>query len=1250
MTSFLVALLLHLPVEPPTIELPVASDDKLLTVAEESNFQATATHKAVMEFCEKLSKRSSVVHLGQLGKSFEGRILPMLILSNPVVKSAAEAKRSGKPVLFCIGDIHAGEVCGKEALMMLARDLSKSPNQKLLKEFVIVFAPIYNADGNERMSKKNRRGQVGPAMGMGQRRNAQGLDLNRDHMKLESPEAQALAKFYTDWKPILFMDLHTTNGSHHRNTITYDSPRHPATDPKLLKFGRQDFLPEITRRLEKKTGYKSFFYGNFNREHDRWSSYPAQPRYSTHYAGFRHCLGILSEAYAYASYKDRILATYAFVKECLELAGENKKKLNAMVIQARKRYAALGNRYHADDKVSLASRPVLLKETFTIPGYEEIIENGRSKRTDKLKDYKVKYFGREVSTKEVVRPYAYLIPAKYKKVLENLQHHGIKMEQMREDTELAVEVQQIDKFVKRANSFQGPRMISLKSKQSTAKRKVKAGTIVVKAGQELSNLIVNLLELESADGLALWDFFGKDVGEGKQYPVQRIARPTTLFTASYTIGNHAKKLPVTFNAVYGGGSRFGRLNLSGSPLRGLTWLPDGEHYLQSKGRTLKTVHAASGMSKAFYDRQKVIAALSKLPGIDERTASRMLRISTRNLTPDKIGALLTYQNHFYYVDLKGKRAIKLTKEPHRREYAKFSPDGKRIAFIRGYDLYTIDLETQTETAVTKGGNDKIRNGKAGWVYYEEIYGRRWDSFRWSPDGRKIVFMQFDESPVQDFTIPHNANGKQRVEVMRYPKAGSPNPTVKLGVAYLDASEIYWANTKQYDPKNLIISHYGFTPDSDSVFYYAQNRIQSRLDFNVFDFKTGESHRVLQEINKKGWVDHPGDPVYLEDNSMILTSEKSGFKHIYRYSDEGKLVSQITNGDWEVSSVNLVDKKNGWIYFTAKKDSPIADNFYRVKFDGSELTRLTHQAGSHRVSVSAEGKYFIDTHSSHLQPTQVDLHSGDGNIVRMLDSNPVANLQRYDLGQHELVKIPMPDGFEIEGAVLLPRHFDPQKKYPVWFMTYAGPHAPTVSDSWRRMGGSAFDHLLANMGIVVFRCDPRSASNRGVKSTWSAYKQLGVQELKDIEAAIGWLSKRPYIDAKRIGMSGHSYGGFMTAYAMTHSKLFKAGIAGAPVTDWKNYDSIYTERYMDTPQNNPEGYRKTSVVAAARNLHGKLLILHGAIDDNVHFQNTLQLVLALQRANKDFEMMVYPTSRHGIFGAHYRKLFVDFIKKEMLPDD
>ena len=245
---------------------------------------------------------------------------------------------------------------------------------------------------------------------------------------------------------------------------------------------------------------------------------------------------------------------------------------------------------------------------------------------------------------------------------------------------------------------------------------------------------------------------------------------------------------------------------------------------------------------------------------------------------------------------------------------------------------------------------------------------------------------------------------------------------------------------------------------------------------------------------------------------------------------------------------------------------------------------------------------------------------------------------------------MPDGFEIEGAVLLPRHFDPQKKYPVWFMTYAGPHAPTVSDSWRRMGGSAFDHLLANMGIVVFRCDPRSASNRGVKSTWSAYKQLGVQELKDIEAAIGWLSKRPYIDAKRIGMSGHSYGGFMTAYAMTHSKLFKAGIAGAPVTDWKNYDSIYTERYMDTPQNNPEGYRKTSVVAAARNLHGKLLILHGAIDDNVHFQNTLQLVLALQRANKDFEMMVYPTSRHGIFGAHYRKLFVDFIKKEMLPDD
>jgi dipeptidyl aminopeptidase/acylaminoacyl peptidase len=268
-------------------------------------------------------------------------------------------------------------------------------------------------------------------------------------------------------------------------------------------------------------------------------------------------------------------------------------------------------------------------------------------------------------------------------------------------------------------------------------------------------------------------------------------------------------------------------------------------------------------------------------------------------------------------------------------------------------------------------------------------------------------------------------------------------------------------------------------------------------------------------------------------------------------------------------------------------------------------------------------------------------------MRTLDTNPVHAREEYRFGKYELVHIPTPDGFTLEGSILKPANFDPKRRYPVWFMTYAGPHAPTIHDSWG--GGRVQDEALAQAGFIVFRSDPRSASGKGACSTWVAYKKLGIPELADIETAICWLNSHSYIDASRIGMSGHSYGGFMTAFALTHSKLFAAGIAGAPVTDWRNYDTIYTERYMNTPQENPDGYNATSAVKAAAKLHGKLLLLHGLMDDNVHVQNTVQLVEELQKADKDFEVMIYPRARHGGFGKHFQLLMVDFMKRTLRPE-
>jgi dipeptidyl-peptidase 4 len=345
-------------------------------------------------------------------------------------------------------------------------------------------------------------------------------------------------------------------------------------------------------------------------------------------------------------------------------------------------------------------------------------------------------------------------------------------------------------------------------------------------------------------------------------------------------------------------------------------------------------------------------------------------------------------------------------------------------------------------------------------------------------------------------------------------------------------------------------------------------------------------------------------------------------------------------------VQRVDEKAGWVYFAGTRDKHTTVNFYRVKLDGSGIEKLTKGKGTAEVLLSPKANLFVATESDPDTPPQVRLYRTDGTFVRTIDSNPVHVREEFQLGKSGRVQIRTPDGFLLEASVHKPANFDPEKKYPVWFMTYGGPQMPVIRDGFG--GGKTRDEALANAGYIVFRCDPRSASGQGAVSAWTAYRQLGVQELKDIETAITWLTAHPWVDAKRVGMSGHSYGGFMTAYALTHSKLFAAGVAGAPVTDWHNYDSIYTERYMNTPQENPKGYEVTSVVKAAKNLHGKLLLAHGVKDDNVHVQNTLQLVHALQQANKDFEVMLYPTARHGIGGMHYQQLTRAFMKRALQP--
>jgi dipeptidyl-peptidase-4 len=847
--------------------------------------------------------------------------------------------------------------------------------------------------------------------------------------------------------------------------------------------------------------------------------------------------------------------------------------------------------------------------------------------------------------KSTDQPYAYLFPAKFKRLTEYLQQEDIEVRELREDIELDVEIYHIDRIVRDKKQAREERSFRLRTKHKQETKRFKACTILVKTDQEQSDKVKELLDPTTKKKAIIRKLIRR-LKAGEDYPIVILNSyvPITHGPVCPLEEKRQFNKPITFETIYDPNER---VSFRGSPVSGLTWLEDGEHYLQVRDGRQYKVHAESGRSILFFDPNELANGLKSLPTMDEKTAESISKRTRHKMNPDRSAVLIDHENDLYYCTLDGKTAVRLTSSPGQEELSSFAPDGQFVAFVRDKNLYVVDIATQTERALTTDGGGLISNGQADWVYYEEVFHRSGLAYWWSPDSAAIVFLQFDDEPVNEFTVVNNTGKKQKVEETPYPRAGEPNPKVRIGVVTTAGGPLRWVELDNYLEGTYLVTTAGWMPDSEKIFFFAQDRAQTWLDFNTASKRGGKSARLFRDTTD-AWVDVPDSPKFLADGSFLFFSEWTGWKHLYLYGKDGELKHAVTKGEWEARKLEHVNEKNGWIYFTGTRDSHIAENLYRVNIDGGKIKRLTKAPGDHRVNISPDGRYFIDTWSNDSTPTKVALYGIDGEKIRMLDTNPVYERQEYQFGEYEQFQIELQDGFLLEASLIKPPDFKLNKKYPVWFMTYGGPGSPTISNSWSN--GRARDHMLAQMGMLVFRCDPRSASGKGACSAWTAYKQLGEQELKDIEEAIEWLRDKPYVDDERIGMSGHSYGGFMTAYALTHSKLFAGGIAGAPVTDWHLYDTIYTERYMDTPQNNPDGYEKTSVVKAAENLHGKLLIIHGATDDNVHIENTYKLVNALQNADKKFGLMVYPKSRHGIGGMHYDRLVVDFIKTVLELDD
>jgi dipeptidyl-peptidase-4 len=467
----------------------------------------------------------------------------------------------------------------------------------------------------------------------------------------------------------------------------------------------------------------------------------------------------------------------------------------------------------------------------------------------------------------------------------------------------------------------------------------------------------------------------------------------------------------------------------------------------------------------------------------------------------------------------------------------------------------------------------------------------------------------------------------QTETMRYPKAGDANPFVQVGVVRVQGGKPRWMGTGSN--KDVYIPRVAWLRDSKRLAIQRLNRAQTKLELLFADAATGKARVILAEEDPH-WVNVFDDPYFFEDGKRFLwSSERDGFRHLYLYDLSGKLERQVTRGAWAVTDLAGVDERNGAVYFTATEKSPIERHLYRAGFDGATVTRITREDGTHGIAMAPDARHYADSYSNATTPPRQDLYRADGTRVLAINENRVAELDQYGLQPVEFFVVRGADGTELHAMMIKPPDFNPSRKYPVLIYTYGGPHAQIVRNAW---GGTNFlwHQMLAQKGFLIFGLDNRGMAGRGHAFETSIHRRMGETELADQLAGVNYLKSLAYVDGARLGIWGWSYGGYMTCYAMLNAPdVFKAGFAGAPVTDWRQYDTIYTERYMARPQDNPDGYKRSSPVNQAAQLKGKLLIAHGTGDDNVHYANTVQLGEEFIRAGRYAEILVYPGRGHGI---------------------
>jgi len=736
----------------------------------------------------------------------------------------------------------------------------------------------------------------------------------------------------------------------------------------------------------------------------------------------------------------------------------------------------------------------------------------------------------------------------------------------------------------------------------------------------------------------------------KLFVVTFLAVALSAFT--FAQSEPAVKKPLTIEALSAEGG------ITGRGPENLQWSPDGAKlsYVQRDDTgdhgQLWYVDPASGEKKVLVSESKLATLSPDVNKIkNEREKERITHYSVAAYlwSPDSKHLLFDSLGQLWLYDLQSGTAVQFTSAAEPNNDPKFSPDGSRVAYVRDRNLYTRAISGQDEKQLTKDSDKNITDGDVDWVYQEELSVR--SNYFWSPDSSQIVFMQMDETRVPSYPITDWLPVNAEVDQQKYPKPGDPNPSVRLGVVSGKGGGIKWL--KLGDNPDTYIPRFGWVRDG-LLWVQVLNRNQDQLDIFFVDAKSGHSRKVLSETSDT-WINVTDDFKILKSGDRFLWSSwRDGHTHLYLYSfdkqnplgADAKLETQLTKGDFEVLGLEAVDESAGVVYFSANKNDPRQIQLYSVKLDGSGFQQLTKEHGVHGAKFSDSGKNFADRYSSAVSPPRLSVCAATAECHPIWESRSVED---WGFRKPTDLEFKADDGSTLYGELLLPPN-PSSEKIPLLVDIYGGPAGQEVLDAWGAGPAEAFNQLLAQHGFAIFSVDNRGTPGRG-KNFLSVLKhEFGGVELKDQLGALDQLlGQYPALDKSRTCIYGWSNGGSMTLWALLHSEVFKCGISGAPVTDWHLYDSIYTERYLGLPKDYAKAYQETSMPAAAEHLHGSLLLLHGTSDDNVHMQNSIQMVNALIEANKQFRLMLFPNKTHGVRGKaaeNRMQLMLDFFEQNL----